>query len=312
MPAALNPPVGFLASANNQPVSEGEGPYLGSDWLDGYRASRISEVLAAKNDWDVPATARLQMDVDSLPWRELRDIILGLEPSGEAAAQALELLRTWDGRMAAGSPGAAVFARFLQAMAHRVAVTKAPRSAAWAMGRGFSDLLPGTTFTGGRSSRIVRRLIEQPEGWLEHGWNQAMVEALSSVVAALRREIGPDPSEWCWGRVRPLTLEHPFGRIKALAPVFNRGPFAWGGDGNTVSLAGGTSPMVIASLRAVIPVEAWDDARYVLPGGQAGNPFSPHYDDQLPLWQQGEGVPVWWSREKIAEATVSTLRLSPL
>src|SRR5690606_35815788 len=96
--------------------------------------------------------------------------------------------------------------------------------------------------------------------------------------------------------------EHPLGRVKALAPIFNRGPFAWGGDGNTVSQASGTSPMVIASLRAVIPVGDWEDARFVLAGGQSGNPFSRHCDDQLPQWQRGGGIPIAWSQER-AEAT---------
>ena len=139
-----------------------------------------------------------------------------------------------------------------------------------------------------------------------------MHDALATVVANLRERFGPDASQWGWGRVRPLTLEHPLGRVKALAPIFNRGPFPWGGDGNTVSQASGTSPMVIASLRCVIPLGDWDEARFVLPGGQSGNPFSPHYDDQLPLWQRGEGIPIAWDAQAIAAAAVSELRLTPL
>jgi penicillin amidase len=139
-----------------------------------------------------------------------------------------------------------------------------------------------------------------------------MVDALATAVIDLRRRFGPDAAMPGWGHVRPLTLEHPLGRVKALAPIFNRGPFPWGGDGNTVSQAGGTSPMVIASLRAVIPVGDWQDARFVLPGGQSGNPFSPHYDDMLGLWQRGEGVPIAWSRQAIEAASVSCLTLSPL
>jgi penicillin amidase len=139
-----------------------------------------------------------------------------------------------------------------------------------------------------------------------------MLDALATIVSDLRQRFGPDSAEWHWGRVRPLTLEHPFGRIKALAPIFNRGPIPWGGDGNTVSQAGGASPMVIASLRAVIPVGDWDNARFVLPGGQSGNPFSPHYDDQLPLWQRGDGIPIAWSKEAVQRATVAELRLEPL
>jgi penicillin amidase len=69
---------------------------------------------------------------------------------------------------------------------------------------------------------------------------------------------------------------------------------------------------VIASMRVVIPVGDWEAARFVLPGGQSGNPFSPHYDDQLPLWRRGEGIAIAWSEGAIARATLSTLRLDPL
>jgi penicillin amidase len=202
--------------------------------------------------------------------------------------------------------------RFLHAMARRIAESRAPGAVEWALGRGFSPLMPGTTFTGGRTSRVVRRLIEQPAGWFERDWQSEMVDALSSVVANLRERFGPHASQWEWGHVRPLTLEHPLGRVKALAPMFNRGPFPWGGDGNTISQASGTSPMVVASLRTAIPVGDWDEARFVLPGGQSGNPFSPHYDDQLPLWQRGEGIPIAWSKEAVEGASVSALRLVPL
>jgi penicillin G amidase len=113
-------------------------------------------------------------------------------------------------------------------------------------------------------------------------------------------------------------LEHPMGRVKALAPLLNRGPFAWGGDANTISQTGGApgrasgDPPVVASLRAVIEVGDWENARFVLPGGQSGNPFSRHYDDLVLLWKRGDGVPIAWSEESVQRAAVATLRLLPL
>jgi penicillin amidase len=138
-----------------------------------------------------------------------------------------------------------------------------------------------------------------------------MADALSRVGTSLRERFGPDASAWRWGDVRPLTLEHPLGRVKALAPIFNRGPFPWGGDGNTVSQASGTSPMVIASLRAVMPVGEWDEARFVLPGGQSGNPFSPHYDDMLDDWRDGRYKNIGQTAEALKAAKDPVLTLKP-
>jgi len=49
----------------------------------------------------------------------------------------------------------------------------------------------------------------------------------------------------------------------------------------------------------------------VIPAGQSGNPMSPHYEDQLPLWKKGAGVPIPWTAEAVAKATVATLKLVP-
>ncbi len=50
----------------------------------------------------------------------------------------------------------------------------------------------------------------------------------------------------------------------------------------------------------------------MLPGGQSGNPFSPHYADQMRLWLKGDALPIHWSPEAVARATRHTLVLDPL
>jgi penicillin amidase len=319
MPHTNNPGSGYLVTANNKPARESRnGPYLGVDWLDGYRAGRIDECLAARKDWDVASTLALQKDERSLAWLEVRDIIFGLAPEDEEARLALSLLTEWDGQIAADSPAASVFELFFSEMRRRIARSRAPNSVQYALGRGFADVLPVTTFAAGRHSRVLRRLREQPAGWFERSWQDEMLDALASVAKDLRTRFGSEPQKWHWGQIRPLTLEHPMGRVKALAPLFNRGPFAWGGDANTISQTGGApgrasgDPPVIASLRAVIEVGDWENVRFVLPGGQSGDPFSPHYDDLVSLWKRGDGVTIAWSEESVRRAAVATLKLLPL
>src|SRR5205085_12438106 len=110
----------------------------------------------------------------------------------------------------------------------------------------------------------------------------------------------------------------PLGPKRLLAAIFNRGPVPCGGDTDTINQASvlplaPTEPCNnIASLRVVIDVGAWGTSRFVLPGGQSGNPLSPHYDDLFPLWQRGEGVPIAWAPEEVEKAAVATLELLPL
>ena len=43
------------------------------------------------------------------------------------------------------------------------------------------------------------------------------------------------------------------------------------------------NPAFVATLRLVVDVGAWSASRFVVAGGQSGNPLSPHYADQFPL-----------------------------
>ncbi len=304
MPHARDPETGWIATANNQPLPEGEGPFLGADWLDGYRVARIGEALAARRDWDREATMRLQLDQTSLVWREIRDAVLAAAPPSVH-----DLLAGWDGVVAAGSRAAAVYELFLAELGRALAETVAPDAAQWALGEGFTPVVPHTLFAL-RSAQLSQLVRHQPGGYFPEGWPTAISAALRAAAATAAGRT--------WGEVRPLTLRHPLGRRKPLDRIFDLGPFPWGGDANTVAQASpnpadptdGTT-VAIASLRMVVDVGAWENSRWVLPGGQSGNPLSPHYADQLPLWQRGDGIPIAWDEPQVAAATVHTLELRP-
>jgi len=318
MPYLANPEKGFVATANNKPTLDDQGPFLGVDWIDGYRQARIIEALNARSDWDLPAVQALQMDQKSLPWQEMRDIVLSIPGEAEEVREALALLEAWDGRVSADSPAATAFEFFLAEMVQRVAKARAPRTAKYAFGDvGFTPFFPCSSFAARRIGHLVRLLREQPEGWFQRPWPQEMADALITVIGSLREDYGDQPDTWEWGRIRPLVLKHPVGERVPLNKVFNLGPFPWGGDGNTVGQSVGypsnptSNPLVIASLRMVVDVGNWEENRFALPGGQSGNPISPHYHDLLPFWQRGEGVAIAWSPEAVERVAEYTLRLEP-
>jgi penicillin amidase len=317
MPHIADPPGGIVASANNQPTPEGEGPFLGVDWLDGYRVARIFESLQAGREWDLQSVRALHMDQESIAWRDMRDYVLASPVTSEEGRRAVSLLEGWDGVVSSESPAAAVFELFLTDMTRRTVEAKAPLASAWALGQGSSLLVPLTFFAARRVGHLVRLLREQPEGWFPETWDEVIAGSLAAAVQVLRKRCGDDQRQWAWGRIRPLTLRHSLGHKSLLGRVYNLGPFPCGGDTNTISQAAPpptdplANPLAIASARMVVDVGDWEESRFVLPGGQSGNPLSPHYGDMLPLWRRGDGVPIAWSPEAVRDATVATLRLSP-
>ncbi|MBL9026974.1 MAG: penicillin acylase family protein [Myxococcales bacterium] len=318
MPFTNDPPEGFVASANNAPCPHEDGkPFFGVDWLDGYRQQRLVEVLSSRRDWTIASTQDLQKDTLTPVWNEVRERVLASPPSDDGAALARELLATWDGRMAASSVGASVWALFVSSLVTRVLSVKAPRTAGRAMGAGFHPALPHTTLITRRMSHLSRLIREQPEGWFDEGWPAAIARALGRAVARLKEERGVDTSTWRWGDVRPLRLHHPFGKTaRALDFALGLGPRPFAGDATTIvqgsldladPLAG---PIGVPNLRVVIDVGGWANSRYALLAGQSGNPFSPHFEDHRVPWENG-GLPIAWTEEEAARTTVTLLKIVP-
>ncbi|MDE2937081.1 MAG: penicillin acylase family protein [Chloroflexota bacterium] len=316
LPSARDPESGVIATANNSPAREG-GPWLGADFVDGYRARRILDALGERDGWGVKDTMRLQLDVESESWKEMRSAVLAVSPQDRDAAAAQALLASWDGRMDAQSPAASVFALFCGAMGTAIVKARAPKAWDWALGRSNAGIAPFTLLIARRDGHTARLLKEQPGGWFDEGWEAVIGVALTDSLRTLRRRGGRNPESWSWGRIRPLTLHHPIGSVPLLGAIFNRGPHRVGGDGNTILQALSppddplAEPLVSPSLRVVVDTGEWENSRFCLPGGQSGNPASPHYDDQLRLWLQGDGVPIAWRPEAIEEAVVRELWLRP-
>lgn len=318
MPSVLNPEGGYTAAANTQPEPHGSGPFLGMDWVDGYRLNRILEALKERSDWDISASAALQLDVKSMPWKEMREIILSSPSASAESLAARRLLEPWDGRMASDSRAATLFHLFVAELAGRTARAKAPRSYPWALGRSVNPVIGGSLFAARQTGRVSRLLKSLPDGWFPGGWPAEIDDALRSAYLAAQARLGQPSENWQWGRARSAAvLTHPLGRLPLVGSCFNLGPFPFPGDANTVAQAGAfredplTRPGVLPSLRMVLDVGNWDNSLFSLPGGQSGNPLSPHYADLLPFWLQGAGVPIPWTSEAVNAATVETLLLNP-
>jgi penicillin G amidase len=316
MPFTVNPAQGFVATANNQPTADDHSaPFLGVDWIDGYRIGTITRTLASRTDWDVPSAMALQMDQHTPPWDELREFIFAIPTDNPVTKRGLELLRGWDGNVTVDSVAASVYELFLSEILARVAKAKAPRSYPWVLGQGASLLMDHNFFCFRRTGHLVSMLRSQPPNWFKRSWPEEMADALATVIRDLETVHGSDARHWVWGRLRVLRMRHILGGRRFLHRIFNLGPVPCGGDSDTINQAS-VFPLTptndcknIASLRVVIDVGAWQNCRFVLPGGQSGNPLSPHYGDLFSLWQRGKGVPIAWTPEEVRAAAVTTLEL---
>jgi penicillin amidase len=306
MPFVEDPPQGYFATANNKPVQKADGPFLGEDFLDDYRYRVIMEELAAREKWDLARAASIQLSVRSIPWREVREIIRSASPRREFDF----FFGSWTGEVSADSRAAALFEVFMSTMTEEVAKAKARNSWKWALGNGPSVLNTFSFLSYRRTAHLIKVMNLQPENWSGEGWASLMKRSFEyAMLFALAKRVGT------WGQVRPLNLQHLLMSRTPLRSAFDIGPIPIGGDEHTPNHASvlPLDPLgpvkSLPNLRATIDVGEWSNSRFVLAGGQSGNPFSPHYADLLPIWRKGEGVPIAFTEDEMQAATVDELRL---
>jgi penicillin amidase len=123
-----------------------------------------------------------------------------------------------------------------------------------------------------------------------------------------------------WGEVHQILFSHPLawfpGLGSVLSATWNRGPFAVGGDNDTINAESWSSrqPFTVTAapaMRFVTEVGNWDATLLGLPTGQSGRPWSGFYADQIGSWLRAEAAPLPFSRKAVEEAAVAKLHLVP-
>jgi penicillin amidase len=318
LPSVLNPPTHYVATANNKIVDDDYAYFLGAEYLDRYRIQRIVELLEAREKHSLEDFRSIQGDIYSIPGRELAQHLLGLQPADQDARRALNFLRVWDCQLSPDSVAATIVeAFFLQMLRNTVAVKLGPLTD-YFVGKEVHPAVPDSFYLQRSASWLLGLMKEAPADWFAgRSWPEVMKQSLEEAVAALRRQLGEDMSRWTWGRVHYAPFEHVLGRVRALQPLFNRGPVPVGGDMNTVAQASyvGSRPFAVhsytASYRQIIDLSDLNRSVAILPGGQSGHPASRHYGDMIDAWRRVEYHPMLFDRGEIERQAEGKLTLMP-
>jgi penicillin G amidase len=280
LPWANDPDRGYLVTANNR-MHDGDYPHLiGNDFHAPYRAARITERIEETELHTVDTTRSIQLDTVSLAARR----VLGLLPD-----ELVRRFKGWGGDLRADSADATLFGRWVSEVARRVVPDDAAREPYLASHEAFvCDALP--------------RLIG--EGTVD----VAILHDAMSVAASLP----PAP----WGEVHQAVFSHPLGVLPGLEELFVAAEVPLGGDEQTVAQTAsdhrhGFAVAVVASWRAVYDLADLDRSVGVLTTGNSGNPASPHWNDQSPLWAAGEHHELPFTDPAVDAATVSRLQVIP-
>jgi penicillin amidase len=321
MPSALNPPAGYVVSANHKVVPDSYPYRLTNDWPPPERARRINELVAADTSVTLDDMKKFQADIVLGVAGKMRPSLLaamaGVKPANDSERKALAAVQGWDLRFDKDAAAPAVFSAWLRFLL--------PDTFKDEMG---DDLMKGPAkglvFM---QTDMFAAMLERPnDPWFDDKGttqvetrNDIVRRSFSEAVAWLSDKLGGDPADWKWGELHSISFKHqPLG-LSPVAPlnwIFNSPTLPLPGDGSTINANGGDPDQDFQvgfgpSQRFIADLSDLSRSIAVNSTGQAAFPFHPHRDDQARMWAAGEYHPVLGSREAARAQAESVLTLTP-
>jgi penicillin G amidase len=326
LPRAVNPAGGFLVTANHRIVGDDYPHHITSEWLDGYRARRIEDLLGERQKHSLDDFARIQTDLYSFPGIETVHRLSRLHPATQRETRAIEWLKSWDGRLDTKTVAGTVYQAFTLVFA-RTVVSAAVRDTKLVeryLNESEVGLIPVVSSPWRFHARLLELWDEGDPSWFASSthpagrhWDDVALEALSEALGGLEQRFGRDPERWRWGSVHGVRFSHPLGEANGLFErIFCRTVEA-GGASETVVQNGyaPTQPFRGAwgpVYRMLADVGDPGSSRWQASTGQSGQPGSGHYDDLIRAWQDGRSNPTRLDERELQAAGRSRhLRIEP-
>ena len=298
MPGARDPECGYLITANNR-IADDDAPHISSDYLDGYRARRIEELILGTPEHDLDSFEEMQTDNFSIPGLETVHRLARLTPRDQREVAAIERLKSWDGRLGADTIGGSIYQAFTMRFARevaRLAIRDRDLAERW-LDRSHSGFTNHVTSPWRWHSHLLKLWEEGDDELIGRSWDELALDCLRGGLDDLADRFGPDPAGWRWGRIHRLDFPHAFAGANPLFDhLFNRSLEAGGGQETVSQIAHDPNDPYKAvwapCWRMVADPTDPSRTRWQQFTGQSGQPGSPHYDDLQEAWLAGGTQPM--------------------
>ncbi len=310
-PHVLNPEQGFFATANQNvtPNSYKRWDAVGYTWADAYRGDRVNRVLSQDKKFTIEEMAQLQNDYYSIPASELVPLLSNVTLSDEASVAAKKYFDQWNYILGMESIAASIYAQWERQIYIQAGTTFIPAAA-----RGLISL---------QLTTIIKMLKSPAPYFKETGKspeqlrNEFLATTFKDAVAALKKRLGADMSQWQYGQTKfkHALIRHPLSAFveTELRNQLDHGPLPRGGNGHTLGANGGIDNQLSgASFRMVADTKDWDQTLMINTPGQSGDPESPYYRNLFEKWAKDQFFPSYFSKPKILQHTKEISLLKPV
>jgi penicillin G amidase len=301
LPGVVDPPSGFLATANSR-VTTDKSPYpLTLDWADPYRTERIYKSLQGRDRLRREDMLTVQTDIYSEADQELGhrfayaiDHAAGVD---QRLRKAADLMRSWDGRLGTDSAAASLVTQTREVLRRMILQSKLDEDSG--------------AYEWSESNFAMEEIVMHASAdWLPPGyrdWDAAMADA---VRQALKQGKAPaDVSRWTYGSWHVVDIEHPLAQmLPSILRIAGTGAQPLSGDGITVKQVGRAFG---PSQRFTMDWSDIDDSTENIVLGESGNALSPYFRDQWNDYYDGTTFALPFTPPAVAAQTQHTLHLLP-
>ena len=313
MPELYNPPQGYIATANHR-VTDDSYPYMiAIDDATPYRMQRIVDQLSAgdpltledmkamQTDWFNPHAATRLPQWLGLVEGHAKDL-------GDNEQEGFELLKEW-AQNPVSSPDAAapaIYANWYLNFMEEVFKEE--------MGEEMYERFISNAYIAYKA--LDYQLEKGESAWFNGSLDELLLNSYRRTINELEEQLGQDPASWQWQELQSISFDHALGEEDMLKPFFNRGPYPYGGDNETVgranySLNDPFNVTLAAGLRFIAVMEPEIEAYGVFAGGQSGHFMSDHYGLHIETWLDGRYYRLVGSREELLEQQTREIILLP-
>jgi len=299
LPHVLNPPRGFVSSANQSSTAPDYPYYINWQFGSPYRALRINSVLGGTHKATADSLRRMQTDVFNTYAREVLPLLiteLRPETLNKRQKTALGVIRSWRYLNDATATAPAIFEQWATNLQTMI----------W-------DEFDSTGLMAPSRDRTLKLLLTEPTSpWFDikktkqsETRSDVITASFKQAIDSLSKNFGKDPQSWQWYRVKSTSVMHLLN-IDAFSRLNVK---TGGGSGIIDAITHRTGP----SWRMVVEPGPKALAYGVYPGGQSGNPGSFWYDNMLNPWIEGKSYRLifWTTPAENVLPTLNTIKMNP-
>jgi penicillin amidase len=290
LPSLYNPSSGAIVTANQNPFPE-KYPYrVSGGFASHHRAHQIRAMLDKRSKWTAAAFLAVQKDVYSAFHHYLAKQLVAAGGTSVSShpllAQAVPLLRDWNGQMEIGRPEPLLVTLAFQHLRKAVAERASPDKAG--------------AYDEGIAYDVIETLLRSRSADWFADWDQLLRRVLLDAAEEAARMQGQNPDNWDYGRYHQLLLKNPvLGDLRFVGKYFRIGPAPLSGAPTTVKQVSGR---VGPSMRFIADVSSWDASLMNLSTGQSAQPLSSQYKNQWSNYYAGQSYSMQFDRVDVVDS----------